>query len=414
MGDTRLFRQRAVAEHADPRYGDAVIHQPLSLRLLVSAMLCVLVFFLFFAGTVNISRSESVRGYLVPVDGELKLYPPRAGVLHKLNVGEGALVKSGEVLAVIIDPMTDQLGDPALQELMIFLDDQLELLIERNALLHQRSELNRATSSLNEQAYEQEIELLREDSRLLQLRIFLGEPEYYAHRSLYQQKLLSQQVYNQSASARVGRQQSLNNAELNIVRREQTLQDARANDALQRILLKEEQVLLHLSIAQLRAQRHELQVQGQFSILAPRDGQVNNLVHMSGDRVDPRVALLSLLSENLKLEAHMYLPSRALGQVRKGQNVQLSYDAFPVATFGSFSAVVTSVAFAPLDPREFPAPVDVREPVYLVKAELSLDSSAETNLILRPGLQFTADIITDRNTILRRLISPFLKVGQKL
>ena len=139
------------------------------------------------------------------------------------------------------------------------------------------------------------------------------------------------------------------------------------------------------------------------------------MVSRTGDIIDTSKPLLTLLESDSKLEAWLYLPSRALANVQAGTEIMISYDAYPYQTYGSFPARILSVADSAMDPREFLIPVDVREPVYLVKAQISDQGLADGPANrFRPGMQFTADIVTAEQTVLKKLISPLRGLGRRL
>ena len=93
----------------------------------------------------------------------------------------------------------------------------------------------------------------------------------------------------------------------------------------------------------------------------------------------------------------------------------LAYDAYPVRTFGAFPATVTFIADTVMDPREVALPHELREPVYLVRARLGAKAIEDTTLErLRPGMQFSAQIVTARQTLLQRVLAPLRSLGRKL
>jgi len=69
-----------------------------------------------------------------------------------------------------------------------------------------------------------------------------------------------------------------------------------------------------------------------------------------------------------------------------------------------------------LDPREHLIPLELNEPVYLARARLMQQTVGEpgSGAQLRSGMQFTADIVTGRETILQRVMSPLSGLGRKL
>lgn len=414
MTDNGLFRREAVHAQSDSRFGDAVFHQPPSLKVLVSGLFVIFTLFVCFAALAEIKQTEQVRGYLLAAEGEVRLYPPRTAVLQRLEVDNGTKVAAGDVLAVFSDPVADERGIPVASQMLDYLDHQIVLTEDRVSLLIKRADIRNQQYVSRIANAERELEVLREEFELVSNRIRIGKKEFESNEILYHRDLISEREYFQSASAWYSLQQLGKTTEQGLLSRKQTLNDLRQQHELQAVELQEELLTLDLNLTQLRAQRSERQSQAQQAMVASVAGRIHNLIHQEGDSVDPRSPFLTLIPENHYLEARLYLPSRAVAKVREGQQILLTYDAFPYQTFGSFSASVESISRTTIDPREFLFPVDIREPVYLLRAVLNPSGLSDADIDLRPGMQFSADIITGQQSLLRRLVSPLNPLSRRL
>ena len=122
----------------------------------------------------------------------------------------------------------------------------------------------------------------------------------------------------------------------------------------------------------------------------------------------PGPPLLTLLPRGGRLEARLFVPTRAVGFVRPGDGVELLYDAFPHQRFGSFRARVRRVASAILAPDEVPSPIVLDESVCTVDAELGeqwVDAFGQ-RIALKPGMLLDAYILQERRPIMQWLLSP--------
>jgi membrane fusion protein len=189
------------------------------------------------------------------------------------------------------------------------------------------------------------------------------------------------------------------------------LQDISHELALEQSRLADEQIALQVNLSQLQQRKQEALYEQEFAITAPVSGRINNLMLASGDQLDPRRPFVSIVADAPAYEAQIFVPSRALGKLRTGQVVLLNYDAFPFQQYGSYEAVVSSIGTAALDPREYLIPLDVSEPVYLIKAELPLDQNV---LNLRAGMQFSAQLVTGERTILEGIFEPLTALARRL
>ena len=169
-------------------------------------------------------------------------------------------------------------------------------------------------------------------------------------------------------------------------------------------------------IARLKAQKAELE--GRKSDLSGRSayavtssvaGKVVSLsVSSIGRSIQAGQPLLTVMPEDSLLGAELFIPSRAIGFVEKGQEVRLLYDAFPYQFFGSYKATITDVTEIILAPNEILASLDLRESVYRVTARIE-DSTIKTGtkeIALQSGMTLRANIVLERRSFLDWLLEP--------
>ncbi|HET8699909.1 MAG TPA: efflux RND transporter periplasmic adaptor subunit [Gammaproteobacteria bacterium] len=147
--------------------------------------------------------------------------------------------------------------------------------------------------------------------------------------------------------------------------------------------------------AQVTAQRAALQESetalGKAMIRSPIDGVVISREVRTGQTVAAsfQTPVLFKLADDLRhMELHLNVDESDVGQVRTGQKAEFRVDAYPGRTF---AAKITSVRFAP------------KEVNNVVTYETVL-SVANPELLLRPGMTATADILVDHKE--RALLVP--------
>ncbi|OFE12053.1 hypothetical protein PHACT_01985 [Pseudohongiella acticola] len=411
----KLFRTEILYAQQGAQFGEAIFYQPLTVRLMVSFLLLVFVGFLAFICTAEIKQTQQVRGVLTANGGEVKVYGGKSGIVTDVAVKDGDIVSAGDILATLAGTHHDQYGqrmpDQALQQT----ETQLNQLKHRKVVLTERFDAQLQKIRIQLLGMQNTLNLLKEEQGIRQLRVQLSEQDFQASDKLHRASTISERTFRQSASTLYQLQQQVKAGDLAIEQHRQAMAEAEQQLLIIPLLAQEEHLVLDNAISKLRARQHELHFQRSFTITATRDGIVSNFVLREGDVVDPGEPLVTLLDPDTKLEALLYLPSRALANVGKETPVMISYDAYPYQTYGSFSAQITSVADSVMDPREFLFPVDVREPVYLVKAHIADQGpSSESTQRFRPGLQFSADIVTGEQTVWEKLTSPLRGVTRRL
>src|SRR5207248_427476 len=91
---------------------------------------------------------------------------------------------------------------------------------------------------------------------------------------------------------------------------------------------------LNASIEEIR--EHRLEASNlDYTIVAPAAGRVTNLQAKPGRFEDGHLPLMSIVRDQDRLVATLYVPTRAAGFVRNGQKVKLRVDAFPFEKFGT-------------------------------------------------------------------------------
>jgi len=147
--------------------------------------------------------------------------------------------------------------------------------------------------------------------------------------------------------------------------------------------------------AQVTAQRASLQESEtalrKAVIRAPIDGVVISREVRTGQTVAAsfQTPVLFKLADDLRhMELHLNLDESDVGQVRAGQKAEFRVDAYPGRTF---AAEITSVRFAPKEVNN----------VVTYETVLSVDNP---DLLLRPGMTATADILVDQKE--RALLVP--------
>lgn len=171
------------------------------------------------------------------------------------------------------------------------------------------------------------------------------------------------------------------------------------------------------------AQLHKLRQdwdkqQHRYSLLeltAPQSGIVKDLAtHTPGTVVAPGTILLTLVPQDEKLQAEVWVSNLDVGFVQPGQEVKVKLAAFPFQKYGMLDGVVQQVSADATDSRDVNGAKlnPVGEPLqYRALVELKTDYLPHGNrkLSLTPGMQVNAEINLGNRTVLEYLLSPIQK-----
>jgi membrane fusion protein len=119
---------------------------------------------------------------------------------------------------------------------------------------------------------------------------------------------------------------------------------------------------------------------------------------------------MSIVEENKRMHAELYIPSRAVGFTRVGQEVRLMYDAFPYQKFGTFSGKIRTISRTVIAPNELDNALkdSTKEAVYQIDAYIDQQTVEAFNqsIKLQPGMSMKASIVLDKRSFLDWILEP--------
>src|SRR4249919_61511 len=93
-----LFRPQAVQSQRDRAWSGRTMQPPVSFAVLTAALTAAVVVIGVFVGTQSYARKATATGYLAPLDGVVRVMPPRAGIIVSVSVADGDSVHAGDPL----------------------------------------------------------------------------------------------------------------------------------------------------------------------------------------------------------------------------------------------------------------------------------------------------------------------------
>ncbi|MFT7458720.1 MAG: membrane fusion protein [Planctomycetota bacterium] len=411
-----MFRKEAIKAKRHKLHGDVFLIQPVSFSVLGLLIISIVTFSSIILVSGNYARSENVIGHLVPSKGLVKIQTPRFGTLESIDVKENDTIKSGQKLAAILVSTSTSDG-------ISFADKALAALSRQEMELQTQITLenNQREAEIARLTFEQEAVALRVQSLggQLELQRQIANSAEGAFNDV--QNLLRQGYISKEASK--NRRREWLNQKSQVKLREQELSSEESTLKQHKIRLlqlpnesKQRLARLMSQQAELEGKKTELSGRSAYTISSSVEGKVLSISMDSiGRSVQSGQPLLTILPAGSVLEAELFVPSRAIGFVEKGQQVKLLYDAFPYQFFGSHNATITAVTESILAPGEILAPFELKEPVYRVTANIekkTIDARGK-EIILQSGMTLRANIILERRSFLDWLLAPLRAVRDR-
>ena len=152
-------------------------------------------------------------------------------------------------------------------------------------------------------------------------------------------------------------------------------------------------------------------------VTAPIGGRIAALPVVTGQTVNAGATVAVIVPEGGQLEAELLAPSRAIGFVRPGQQVQISLQAFPYQRFGTVPGRIRLVSSTVLAPSEVAIQgLNIQEPTFRIRVSLGQESMQAygESYPLQPGMLVSGDIVFDRRTLIQWLFDPIYAVAGRL
>ncbi|MGK3146105.1 MULTISPECIES: HlyD family efflux transporter periplasmic adaptor subunit [Xanthomonas] len=366
----------------------------------------------------SFTRHEAVNGALVPDRGLLTLTPLSAGIVSNAFVAEGARVRAGEPIVEISGEQdSTSLGDTQASVI-----SQLEI---------KRGRLNADLQAQNQLYAAQQRDLGRRVA-LLQAQMDNTAEQIRLQRQRADSALgLYEQWVSAAEKGILTKVQLLQQQDIAIQNQAQLKElQKRALDL--RVEHSQLQSQLEQTPATLEAKRNEIarqiadvaqslsETEARRSVVlrAPTDGIVTNLLVHAGQPVGAQQPLITLLPKDIKLRAELWVPSRAVGFVTRGDRVLLRYQAFPYQKFGRHAGRVVDVSRSAISSKEVSSLLgqQIDEARYRVVVELEsqhiLANGRQESL--RPGMALDADILLEKRRLIEWMFEPVYEMTSRL
>lgn len=414
-------------------------------RKVVQTMLILLVCILLWALWGRLDIVAVAEGKLVPQSYVKIVQPAESGIVKEILIREGETVKAGQTL-LRMDALLTEADANSLQA---------EFVRKRLTLQRIDAELSggafrpeadapgvvaaevEAQFKANRAALE--AALAEERSRLLKARQDLAAAEqvraklentlpHYADieaafEKLVEKKAVAPFTASDKRRERIEKEQELKtqehmvqSARAGVLQSEKTLVQIES-DYRRKLYTEKNEVAnaferLTQEIAK-QAHRKDL-----LDLKAPQDGVIKDLAtHTAGTVVQPGTVLLTLVPQNEKLRAEVWVSNEDIGFVRPGQPVKLKFAAFPFQKYGMCAGTVEHVSADASDPATAsstpPGDGNGKSMPLVYKALVRLESmSLETNgerFNLNAGMRTNAEIRLGTRTVAEYLLSPVQK-----
>ncbi|WP_236585472.1 HlyD family efflux transporter periplasmic adaptor subunit [Dyella sp. EPa41] len=418
MSERPLFRPEVAQGRHDEWLGSIIVVSPPSRWIPIAFFSTVAAALLLFLIIGQYTRRESVTGQLVPSAGLLTLTATSAGTIVRIAVSEGQAVKAGDVLMEVASHQ----DSAALGDTHELVGHQLE---SQRAALQADLTTQAATTRQQHGALQTKLTLLQSQLAQIDDQLTIQQRQVMSNQALLERirPLASKgyvsalQIQQQETTVLDAQTQykALVRQKLDTRQQIAATQQQRAQLPLDAASKRNDTERQLASVGQSMAQN---EAERAVVLRAPQDGVISTMLPKEGQMVASGQPLVSILPSGSKLQAQLFVPSRAIGFIEPGNRVVLRYQAYPFQKFGQQYGTVGNVSRSALSPSEAGGLIgqQVNEPVYRIQVLLDqqhVQAYGKPEPI-KPGMVLEADILMERRRLIEWVFEPLYGIGHRL
>lgn len=392
------------------------------------------------------------QGKVIPSDRAKIIQPLEPGIVKKILVKEGQLVKAGQALVALDHTLTNadqeqfkgqkkmfQLTKARLETLISVLDTQtknedihryfkqrlinsgfiqstekmpVDVFSHQQQLTQQWLSYISQQQSLIEQYKQYQADIRASDNRILQLKATIP---LITERAESVEKMLGQNMAPRVQWLELEQERIEQVKELDIQRDNHSkLKSTLENVRQEQMTLKAQtqgQWLAELNEAasQLQSTNQELKKADQRNTLqtltSPIDGRVQQLaVHTVGGVVTSAQELLRIIPQDNQLEVEAFVENKDIGFVEEGHVVEVKLEAFPFTKYGTLDGEIKTISYDAIQTEQqgliYAAQVTLKQNTILVNGK---------EILIAPGMVATVEVKTGKRKIIEYILGPLLR-----
>ncbi|MDO7362148.1 HlyD family efflux transporter periplasmic adaptor subunit [Acinetobacter geminorum] len=421
MDENNLFRQEAVKAQQTTWLGDVILVRPFSFTLLtlIAALITTIILIFIFLGSYT--KRITIEGQLIPNTGVIRVYAPDTGIVVKKLVNEGKHVKQGDELFLLSTTRFNERGDlnqSLLNSIQLrsatLADEKLKMLsIQANENKQLQSQIEEFTAAL------QKLDGLIKEQRK---RVALANSKLERYKSLLKQEFISIDEFQIRQDYLIEQQILLKNYESDQITKKNELNRLKLQLNSLPSKQRNDYLALERQVSSIEQEKIEIEARQSLIIRSQASGIATAVNAEIGQQILVNTPVVNIIPENAILEAHLYLPSQAIGFIKIGQNVKLRYRAFPYQKFGQATGHIFSISDTAMNARdivnygEFSSNFSENQAIYLVKVAIDQQSIKAYGIKhpLKVGMVFEADIMQENRKLYEWVLEPLFSISGKL
>lgn len=411
----KLFRDEVFEARKQRLYGEIVLSEPLSTKIMVGALIAVIGIAAAWITQGSYSRVETVPGILVTDQPISKIYASQPGIVTHLAVVDGSLVKKGDRIAVIKLDRQSENGFDILNQSAVSVDERLRLGEEQISIAKQRIEFERKRLDAVMKSSAQQVASLAHQIELQEQVVASNRQIFEQIAKVVDRGFVSKVEFERRRQTLIAAEQQLESLKQQRLSKQSESAQAASQIAVLPIDAARSSGEIRSQQFALKQQRTQIEGERSYVVTAPISGRVTAMQTAVGRVATGQAPMLVIVPQGTILRADLYAPTSAIGFVQPGQETRLLFDAFPYQRFGSFAGKVSSVSQTVFDPRETDVPIKLESAVYRISVDISQQqvTGYGKRIPLQSGMTLKANIVLERQSFLDWILTPLNAVKKR-
>ena len=409
-----LFRWEAL-DHAGHRaHGGVLLARPISYSIVTSLFVGIAATIVTFFAFCSYTRKVDVRGILTPSHGLIKIIPAQTGLISERRVQEGLVVHAGDVLFVLSSERQTAAQGNAEQTISELLKARRDSLRREQSQLRLQASQRLDAARHRTEDMSAEIHRIDDQVALQERRVEMAKTPFKRYSDLAASDFVSPvQVQDKQAEVHDQEQRlaELRRASAAAARDLSTAHAESRDLQVQAVL---DQQASERNVSSTEQDLTENEARRQILVRAPSAGTVTAITAEVGQTVGASQSLAAILPTGSELEAELYAPSRSVGFLKAGMEVQLRYQAYSYQKFGQAKGHVREISRTALRPDELslPGATAASEPIYRVRVVLDRQSVSAYGVDqpLRSGATLDGSIVLEKRHLYEWVLEPLYTI----
>mgnify|MGYP001583235506 CR=1 FL=1 len=419
----KLFRDHAVDAQKSKWIGEVILIRPFSFTVLTTcvAIIAIMIILFLFLGTYT--KRTTVQGQLIPNTGLIRLFTVEGGTVEKILIKDGQHVQKDQPLYELKMTRYSPNGNynDSVEQQIQLKKQSFETEKEKLTDLHQHS-YDQTLAEMS--ASQQDISRIKELILQQQRRVALASENVNRYQGLKDQDYISVEEFQSKQDLYLNQKLALENYQRDLIDKQSNLTHQNISLKSFSSKLQNELTGVDRQIASNQQEFIENRARDRLILRANSAGTVSSINAQIGQQINANIPLLNIVPDGSSLEAHLYIPSSAIGFIRLNQPVKLRFQAFPYQKFGQADGKILSISETTINPQELSSFGDVNQsfknnqndPIYLVKVRLNEQTikAYGEKKPLKVGMVFEADILQEQRKLYEWVLEPLYSISGKL